>query len=908
VLIGRDAEIAQIGLLLEDARQGTSGALVLRGEAGIGKTTLLDEAVVRAAGFRVLRAVGVESEEEIAFAGLQQLLRPVMPLLSEVPAHQAHALAIALTLDDGPPPERLLVSAGALSLFAAASEERPLLCVVDDAHWLDDASAGTLTFVARRLQVESIAMLFAAREPERAMFETVGLADLRVGGLDAEAATTLVTAGAPDLAPGAANQLVALTRGNPLALLELPRSLEPDQRAGIVPIDEPLPVGREIERAFSERARLLPQDTRRALLLAAAGSPADEGAVWLAFEREGLGEDAVAAAGSSGLLVRDRLEFSHPLVRSAVYQAARAKDRRSAHATLAATTTAPDRRAWHLAAATTGPDEEVASALESAADAARRRGGVTAEAKALERAADLTLDSEARARRLLRAAFASEAAGWLEAADRMLADVAALTNDRVLHAEAVARRSYLVADRGEFERAFALSIDEAAHAPPHQAGHALSLGALMALTHLLDIDAAVEIAERAWQLDGAGDDGDLHVLENLCRTWILAGRRDDARSLVARSLGRVDATTELAVNFGTDLMYLEDYARAREILERAVVEARQAGALGFLSYALDQFAKLETRAGSPRIAYALELESLRINEASGPDVAVAASTAWLALLEAMLGRPESHSHGNRALEIASGIGDVYNVVRARAALGIESLAGGDSKQAVEWLEPAVASVVGGGVREPNFFRLDGDLVESLVRLGRADDARQHLDRLDRQALETGGMWARAVAARCHAMLADDNDLQERFENALELHEHDPSALEKARTQLCYGERLRRARRRREARDVLRSSLETFEALETRPWADRARAELLATGEHASRREPGAAERLTPQELQIATHVAEGLTNRDVAARLFLSPKTIEFHLTAVYRKLNVRSRSELIRLFAVDAPERLPVS
>jgi hypothetical protein len=201
VLIGRDAEIAQIGLLLEDARQGTSGALVLRGEAGIGKTTLLDEAVVRAAGFRVLRAVGVESEEEIAFAGLQQLLRPVMPLLSEVPAHQAHALAIALALDDGPPPERLLVSAGALSLFAAASEERPLLCVVDDAHWLDDASAGTLTFVARRLQVESIAMLFAAREPERAMFETVGLADLRVGGLDAEAATTLVTAGAPDLAP-----------------------------------------------------------------------------------------------------------------------------------------------------------------------------------------------------------------------------------------------------------------------------------------------------------------------------------------------------------------------------------------------------------------------------------------------------------------------------------------------------------------------------------------------------------------------------------------------------------------------------------------------------------------------------------------------------------------------------------
>lgn len=908
MLVGRDAEIARIGLLLDDALRARSGTLVLRGEAGIGKTTLLDHAVAHAGAFRVLRAVGVESEEEIAFAGLQQLLRPVIPLLGDVPAHQARALAVALALDEGAPPERVLVAAGTLSLFAAAAEERPLLCVVDDAHWLDDASAGALIFVARRLGAESVAMLFAAREPEWATFQAEGLPDLQIGGLDAKAATMLLNSEAPDLAPGAADQLFALTRGNPLALLELPRSLDPDQRAGIVPVDEPLPVGREIERAFSERARLLPRDTRRALLIAAAGSPADEDAVWLAFEREGLGKDALALAASSGLLVRDRLEFSHPLARSAVYQAARGSDRRSAHATLAATTTAVDRRAWHLAAASVGPDEEVAAALESAADAARRRGGVTAEAKALERAAALTPDDETRARRLLRAAFAAEAAGWLEAADRMLADVAALTQDLTLHAEAVARRSYLVADRGEFERAFALSTDEAAQAPPQQAGRALSLGALMALTHLLDIDAAVEIAERAWQLDGEGDDADLHVLENLCRTWILAGRCDDACALVVRSLGRVDATTELAVNFGTDLMYLEDYARAREVLERAVLEARQMGAVGFLSYALDQLAKLETRAGSPRTAYSLELDSLRLNEAFGPDVALAASIAWLALLEAMLGRPESRGHGERALQLASSIGDVYNVVRARAALGADALARGDSRQAAEWLEPAVASVVGGGVREPNFFRLDGDLIESLVRLGRADDARSHLERLDRQGAETGGNWARAVAARCHALLADDDELAERFEQALELHEHDPSAFERARSQLCYGERLRRTRRRREARELLRASLETFEALETRPWADRARAELLATGEHVSRRDPSTAERLTPQELQIATHVAEGLTNRDVAERLFLSPKTIEFHLTGVYRKLNVRSRAELIRLFAVDDPARLTVS
>ncbi len=531
-----------------------------------------------------------------------------------------------------------------------------------------------------------------------------------------------------------------------------------------------------------------------------------------------------------------------------------------------------------------------------------------AEAKALDRAAALALDGETRARRLLRAAFAAEAAGWFETADRMLAHVAAATSDPVLHANAVARRAYLVADRGEFERAYALSVDEASRAPPQQAGRALSLGALMALTHVLDIDAAVETAERAWRLDGSGAVVDLHVLENVCRTWILAGRRDDARALVAQSVDRLDATTDLAVNFGTDLMYLEDYARSREVLERAVLESRHAGAVGFLSYALDQLAKLETRAGSPRTAYSLELESLRINEAFGTDVALAASIAWLSLLEGMLGRPESVAHGERALEIASGIGDVYNIVRARAALGVGAVARGNSSHAVELFEPAVASVVAGGVREPNFFRLDGDLIESLVRLGRIDDARRHLARLDRQAVETGGTWARAVAARCHALLASDDELQERFEAALELHDHEPSAFESARTQLCYGERLRRARRRRDAREVLRSSLETFERLETRPWADRARAELEATGEHVSRREPGAAERLTPQELQIATYVAEGLTNRDVAERLFLSPKTIEFHLTGVYRKLNVRSRAELIRLFAVDTPERLPVS
>ena len=267
--------MSRSGLCWRTRAAEQSGALVLRGEAGIGKTALLEEAVALVDGFRVLRAVGVESEEELAFAGLQQLLRPVMSLLSDVPAHQARALAIALALDEGPPLERLLVSAGALSLFAVAAEERPLLCVIHDAHWLDDASAGTLTFVARRLQVESIAMLFAAREPERATFQAEGVVDLRVGGLDAAASTMLVTAGAPISRPGRPTSLSLSPAAIRWPCSSCPRSLAPDQRAGLAPIDEPLPVGREIERRSGEPARSLPQEARRAVLLAATGSPAD---------------------------------------------------------------------------------------------------------------------------------------------------------------------------------------------------------------------------------------------------------------------------------------------------------------------------------------------------------------------------------------------------------------------------------------------------------------------------------------------------------------------------------------------------------------------------------------------------------------------------------------------------------
>ena len=388
---------------------------------------------------------------------------------------------------------------------------------------------------------------------------------------------------------------------------------------------------------------------------------------------------------------------------------------------------------------------------------------------------------------------------------------------------------------------------------------------------------------------------------------ILAGRTEEALALVRSSIDRVDAGTVLAIDFGTDLFYLEDYSRANEVLERVVERAREAEASGILSYALDQLARLETRVANLTRAYSLELESLQLTEPLGNAVALAASLAWLGLVEAMLGRAETRAHSERALQIAEGIHDDFNAVRARGALGLDALGRGDAQAARAWLEPAVEKVEEGGVAHPNFFRIDADLIEALARLRQNKRAERQLARFEEQARSTGSRWARAAAARCRGFLSTRIPDAGGFRDGARVAQGDPSRFERARTELCYGERLRRTRQRRLARGQLRSALETFEHLEASPWAERARGELRATGEHVHRRDPTAAERLTPQEFQIALLVAEGLTNRDVAARLFLSPKTVEFHLSGVFRKLNVRSRGELIRLFAAQTPEHIRV-
>jgi DNA-binding CsgD family transcriptional regulator len=907
MFVGREVERAQIEHLLREAREGRGGALLVRGEAGVGKTALLQQAVEGAADFRVLRALGVEAEAELPFAAVHELVGPVVDFIDGLPEPQARAIKAALALEDTEDPDRFSAYAATLGLLAAAASERPLLCAVDDAHWLDTASGEAFAFAARRIEHDPIAMVFSTRDLSVSSFSTPGLTELRLGGLPDEDAKALLAVSAPSLLPSVVERLVGTAAGNPLALLEFAASATHTDAGG-----EPLPVGEAIERTFLERSLPLTAAARRALLLAAACNPGEPETLWSALDSEGVSAESIAEAERAGLLIPGRrLDFPHPLARSAIYQSAPPGERRAAHLALGLATGDPDRRAWHLAAAAPGPDEKIATALDKAANRALRRADVSAHAAALERAARLTPEEGARARRLLEAGLSAEAAGRLERAEQLVAEAAELTPDRELRADAMARRSYLLFDRGEFDRALELATAEAQRFSGSTAARLLTAsGAVHALVHLLDIPAAREMAERAAELAGAAAYEDLDLCHMLAWTWQLSGDTHRALALARECAERSDLGSVLAIDLAGHFIFLEDYAQARARFERIIEHLRKTHALGNLAYALDVQARLELAMGRPGPAYTASLEAIQLTEPLGTDVALASSLSWLALVEATLGRSEdAQAHGRRSLQITTDRGDRFNEVRARGALGLDALARGNMAAAVGWLEPAAQMLAGGGVRLPNRFPIDGDLIEALVRSGKRAEASKQLGRLLENAELTGSRWAHAVGARCRALLVDDAGADDVFESALELHEVDSNELEHARTQLAYGERLRRLRRRRDSREHLHRALETFERLGARPWAERARAELRASGERLRPRKPTAHERLTPQELQVSLAAADGLTNKEIGARLFLSPKTVEFHLGRAYRKLALRSRAELIKLFAQEsaAVERLKV-
>ncbi len=905
MLFGRERECARLAELLDEARRGHSRALVLRGDPGIGKTALLEYAIESADGFRVLRAVGIESESKLAFSGLHQLLVPVIGALDQVSEAAADALSRCLALAEPGEVNPFLAYAGALQLLAAAAEGEPILAVLDDAHWLDPASAEAITFVARRLEAESVALLFAEREGEATRLDTHAIADLRVEGLSAEAAHELLSgADGGSIAAGVMGRLVAATAGNPLALVEIPPMLSEAQRAGIEPLDDPLAVGESVERAFLSRARSLSAEAGDALLIAAASDTGDLAAIASACGGSAASLDEAEVVG----LVHVRggeLSFRHPLVRSAVYSAAAAGARREAHLALAEAFGAEDadRRAWHLGAAAVGPDDEIAAALEDAADRARDRGGAGAEARLLERSAALTRDASLRAARLARAGWAAFSAGWSDESLALVEQGLELAQDPLIRADlydALGFLSWSKASYGEHYETFIAEAERVQEVDPLRAARLL-WHASGELNLRFEIERHRQLVEWTWSLVAGGDEGQISF-GLTARAWqaVLDGDLSQGIDLARRGAAIVDAREELTVgglviDFAECLTALEQNGMAGRLLEQALPIYRDTGQMVPLIAALPVLADLELNRGRLERASAAATEALE----RAKELDLSRHVAWAlicsAAIEAVLGRVDA-CRAHVAEAVAKRAPD-DELIKAHAldALGRLELGAGRAQESIPSFE-RVRELAGSRAGGTPLLRWRPDLIEAYVRTKRLPEAAAELAAFEKFE-DTGlGPWATATLARSRALLADEGVLDDGFAEALRLCTDSVSPFERARTELVYGERLRRAGRRLDSREQLRAALDEFERLGASSWAERAREELRASGETARKRDPALVDGLTPRELEIALQVADGGTNKEVAARLFLSPKTVELHLSRVYRKLGIRSRTELARL------------
>jgi DNA-binding CsgD family transcriptional regulator len=904
-LLGRQRERAVLERLLDAARDGHGAVLLVEGDPGVGKTALLEYAVEAGEDFRVVQAAGVEGEMKLDYAALQQLCSPILGYIERLPDPQREALGVAFGLSAGQAPSPFLVGLAVLGLLSEAAEQQPLLCVVDDAQWLDDASAHALAFVARRLLAERIALAFATRTVGSGLARFPQLRVEPLGRRDARALLETVLAARLD--ESVRERIIAETGGNPLALLELPRGLTPAQLAGGFGLPAALPLSTGIEQSFTRRLAGLPRDARRLLLLAAAEPVGDPALLWRAAQQLGIPEAAALAVESEGLLTLDgAVAFRHPLVRSAVYRAAEPNERREAHRALADATDPqidPDRRAWHRAQAASVPDEEVAAELERCAARAQARGGFGAAAAFLERAATLTPAPVRRAQRALVAAQTKFRAGALDDALGLLSstEVGALDElDRarveLLRAQiafvsthgsdappmllAAARRltplsptlaceTYLealsaamFAGRLAAPGASALDVALAAKAAPRPSvlrGPELLLDGL-ATFFSESYEAAVPILRRAQK---AFDVSGLPVSEQLRWKWLAT----------------------------VSSVHLWDYARWAAISERHVQIARETGALGELPLALSQRVYARLFAGELTAAASLVDEVRAAAEVTGSNLAPYGAVGLVALrgreLEAVPLIDESRGDATRRGE---GIGlSVLDWAQAVLynGLGRYEQARAAALRATEY--PHNLSTSNWGMVE---------LIEAAVRAGTPELAADARSRLAEMARVSGTDWALGVAARSEALLAEDQRAEELYLEAVDRLGRSRTAVDLARAHLLYGEWLRRQRRRLDARGQLRTAHDLFSEFGMEAFGERARVELEATGEHARRRTVDTLVQLTPQEAQISRLVAEGNTNREIAAQLFISPSTVEYHLRKVFRKLGVKSRTQLARRMA----------
>jgi DNA-binding CsgD family transcriptional regulator len=898
-LMDRLSERGALGRLIEAVRDGESRTLVVRGDPGVGKTVLLEHLAGQAsgAGCRVARAAGVQSEMELAFAGLHQLCAPMLGRAGRLPVPQQDALRTAFGIAAGPPPDRFFIGLAVLSLLAELAGDRPLICLIDDEQWLDHASALALGFAARRLGADPVGLVFAAREPGT---ELAGLPELEVTGLgDSDARALLEAALAGPLDARVRDLIIAETRGNPLALLELPRGLTPAELAGGFGLPAAAPLTGRIEGSFRRQLDALPDQTRRLLMLAAADPSGDRALVWRAAGRLGIPVGAGAAAVEAGLAeFGGRVRFRHPLARSAVYRSASLSDRRQVHAALAEVTDPaadPDRRAWHRAQAAAGPDEDVAAELERCAGRAQARGGLAAAAAFLERAVLLTVDPVRHAERILAAAQASLQAGAFGKALDLLVTAEAGPLDEFRRARVDLLRAHVAFASGLGSDAPPLLLKAARQLEPFNLDLAretyLTAWAAVGMAgSLAGRDVLLEICHAALSLPRPGAPRPLDLLLDGLALLSTGGHAAGAATLQRAAKVLTSIPIEDVLRWGWTAacatVFVWDFEGMHAICARQVQLARDAGALTDLSFHLNQLGMARQWAGDFAGAEVLVAEEESVAAATGSPIA----PYTLLRLRALQGREaEAFTVITSAVEhaVAEGQGMAAAYAHWAAAILYNGLA--RYPEAASAARQATADTV---YPTPSMWAWP-ELIEAAARGADAELARGALERLAETTQPCGGDVALGIEARSRALLSDGAAAEPLYREAIDRLSRTQVRPDLARAHLVYGEWLRREGRRVDARGQLRTAHDMLDAIGMEAFAERARRELIATGEKVRKRSVEARDQLTPREEQIARLARDGRTNPQIGAQLFLSARTVEWHLRKVFTKLGIGSRHEL---------------
>ncbi|MEV4536706.1 LuxR family transcriptional regulator [Asanoa sp. NPDC049518] len=898
-LLGRRGECELFDQLVTDVRAGKHRLLVLRGEPGVGKTALLDYVAGKALDAAVIRVTGVESEMELTYAGLYQVCGRMLGQLDVLPTPQRDALRVAFGLVDGPAPDHLLVGLAALTLLSEWANRRPLVCLIDDVQWLDEASTKALAFVARRLGAEPIAMVFAELEPDRDQ-ALAGLPELVVTGLDDRDARRLLASAAPGLRDERVrDRILAEARGNPLALLELPVELASSDLAWV---GQPTAESSEsrsarIERAYLRRVRGLPRQARQFLLLAAVEPLGDAGVVWRAASASGLDEDVGAIAQAAGLIkIGLRISFVHPLARSAVRRSAQPFDLRRAHAALAEATdrrTDPDRRTWHLAAAAVAPDDRLAEELAHCADRAAARGGAASNAAYLRRAAELTAQPIRRAQRAVAAGEAALAAGALDAADELVTDAEMVELDGLHLARLEHLRAQLMFARGRADEAPALLIEAARHFAPLDGALAREtyLEALMAtefagaagLRGHQGMRWVAEAARSAPANQRPQDAVDL-LLDGLS-TLFTQGHATAAPTLRrAVDAGRTADAGLISLTSSLVAMELWDATMWQEVLRRHVDGARASGTLSLLPKALDYYASFHVQTGEFATAIALA------EEAAALDATIRVSAPYTRIvLAAWHGDPAGTGELSQAAIRDTSADEDHGVLRLTQYAA--ALLNNGLGRYTSALGAATRVADGTGLAFASWAL--AEVVEAAARLEQWEVAQAALRQLSERTKASGTPWALGTEARSRALLSRGPDADDLYRTAIDRLAESGMNAHLARAQLVYGEWLRRNNRRADARRQLQPAHDLFMRIRAKGFGERARNELLATGGTTRKRTPDTTLDLTPQESLIASRARDGQTNQEIGAELFISPRTVEWHLGKVFAKLAIDSRREL---------------